>query len=381
MRRERPAAGRIHAEPRRRVMTAPPSSGMMPLSAPVVECLGVPITAHTRDSAARHVVHLAGLMREARQGPTDEPGASGSRRGSDVHLTNAYTLALADRDPELCAILRSASLNLPDGQSVAWASQLLHRDDALPGTRVYGPDLLLDVFALSQHTDLRHYLLGSTPDVLEALHRELRRRFPQARITGTCSPPFRPLTARELRQQAEDIRAAEADIVWVGLGTPKQDRWAADLCAELPMVAVAVGAAFDFIAGTKRQAPLWMQHNGLEWLFRLGCEPRRLWRRYVFGNARFLWGVTRQVTINGSAAGPRAVQGPRLRAAGGPTGSGADVSQPDDTVRQASSGVSFHRPRCPRVASPFGRQPAPGDVVSPSPHPQWQRPPRPSQEA
>ncbi|WP_338898248.1 WecB/TagA/CpsF family glycosyltransferase [Streptomyces sp. TG1A-60] len=309
-------------------MTAPPSSRTTPVpAAPVVECLGVPITAHTRDSAARHVVHLAGRMREARDGLTDGPGASGMQRGSDVHLSNAYTLALADRDPELHGILRSASLNLPDGQSVAWASQLLHRDDTLPGTRVYGPDLLLDVFALSQHTDLRHYLLGSTPDVLDALHRELERRFPRTRITGTCSPPFRPLTAQELRQQAADIRAAGADIVWVGLGTPKQDRWAAELCAELPVVAVAVGAAFDFIAGAKRQAPPWMQHNGLEWLFRLGCEPRRLWRRYVFGNARFLWGVTRQATVGGSTASPRTVRGMAPCDAGRPTGPSVRVSE------------------------------------------------------
>ncbi|MER7899021.1 WecB/TagA/CpsF family glycosyltransferase [Streptomyces sp. NPDC096046] len=362
-------------------MTAPPSSRATPLkAAPVVECLGVPITAHTRDSAARHVVHLAGRMREARQGLAEGTGRTG-RRGSDVHLSNAYTLAVADRDPELRAILRSASLNLPDGQSVAWASQLLHRDDTLPGTRVYGPDLFLDVFALSQHTDLRHYLLGSTPDVLGALHRELRRRFPQARITGTCSPPFRPLTTQELRQQAKDIRAAEADIVWVGLGTPKQDRWAADLCAELPVVAVAVGAAFDFIAGTKRQAPLWMQHNGLEWLFRLGCEPRRLWRRYVFGNARFLWGVTRQAAVGGSTANPRAVRGTRLLAAKRPTGPGVRVSQPHDLVQVAAPGVPSDRPRCSRGVSAFGRQPPPPDVISQSPHQERQRPLRPSQEA
>ncbi|MEU9173154.1 WecB/TagA/CpsF family glycosyltransferase [Streptomyces sp. NPDC048420] len=254
----------------------------------------MPITAHTRESAARHVMHLAQRIREAHHAQVDGAEAVPTRQGSDVHLSNAYTLALADRDAELRSLLRSASLNLPDGQSVVWANQLLHRPTPLPSTRVYGPDLLLDVFALSRNTDVRHYLLGSTPQVLDGLHRELHRRFPGTRIVGTCSPPFGLLTAEELRRQAEDIRAAGADIVWVGLGTPKQDRWAADLCAQLPVVAVAVGAAFDFIAGTKRQAPSWMQRNGLEWLFRLGCEPRRLWRRYLFGNARFMRGVVRQ---------------------------------------------------------------------------------------
>lgn len=263
--------------------------------APVVECLGVPITAHTREGAARHVLHLARRIREARLGGTADD--RGTVRGSDVHLSNAYTLALADRDAELRSVLNSASLNLPDGQSVVWASQLLHRDTPLPSTRVYGPDLLLDVFSLSQHTEVRHFLLGSTPQVLDSLHRELRRRFPKARIVGTCSPPFRPMTPLERQQQAEQVRAAEADIVWVGLGTPKQDRWAAELCAALPVVAVAVGAAFDFIAGTKPQAPPWMQRNGMEWLFRLGCEPRRLWRRYLFGNARFVQGIVQQALL------------------------------------------------------------------------------------
>jgi N-acetylglucosaminyldiphosphoundecaprenol N-acetyl-beta-D-mannosaminyltransferase len=279
-------------------MTAPPSSRPTgPTSpAPVVECLGVPITAHTRENAARHVVGLVHRIHAARHGGTGGPDALGVPPGSDVHLANAYTLALADRDPELHGILRSASLNLPDGQPVVWANQLLHRGATLPSTRVYGPDLLLDVFALTEHTELNHYLLGSTPQVLDALHRELRQRCPGTRIVGTSSPPFRPLSPQELRQQVEYIRSAAADIVWVGLGTPKQDRWAADLCAALPVVAVAVGAAFDFIAGAKRQAPPWMQRNGLEWLFRLGCEPRRLWRRYLFGNARFVRGVVRQAS-------------------------------------------------------------------------------------
>jgi N-acetylglucosaminyldiphosphoundecaprenol N-acetyl-beta-D-mannosaminyltransferase len=159
---------------------------------------------------------------------------------------------------------------------------------------VYGPDLFLDVFARGQDVGLRHYLLGSTPEVLDALQRELRRRFPLARIAGACSPPFRPLSPGELHDQQQDILASGADIVWVGLGTPKQDVHAAELASSLPVVCAAVGAAFDFVAGHKPQAPGWMRRGGLEWTFRLGCEPRRLWRRYLFGNARFVWGVARQ---------------------------------------------------------------------------------------
>jgi N-acetylglucosaminyldiphosphoundecaprenol N-acetyl-beta-D-mannosaminyltransferase len=266
---------------------------------PVVGCLGVPIAAHTRRSAACEVVRLARLHRATRS-------AAGAR-GSDVHLCNAHTLALADRDQELRGILGSAALNLPDGQSVVWANQLLHRDTPLPATRVYGPDLFLDVFGHGQNAGLRHYLLGATPEVLDALRSELLRRFPKARIVGTCSPPFRSLTALELRDEERAILASGADIVWVGLGTPKQDVRAAQLAAALPVVSVAVGAAFDFVAGHKRQAPPWVQRRGLEWAFRLGCEPRRLWRRYLFGNARFLSGVARQAM--GSAAWHRAPAG------------------------------------------------------------------------
>ncbi|AWI31838.1 glycosyltransferase [Streptomyces sp. ICN441] len=289
-----------------------------PGAVPVVSCLGVPVAAHTPESAARRVVHRALHVREAREAHRtgDAVGPAVTPEGSDVHLCNAYTLALGDRDPELLGTLRSAFLNLADGQPVVWANRFLHRGTALPRGRVYGPDLMLDVFSMSQGTGLRHYLLGSTPDVLAALQRELRRRFPRAVLAGSCSPPFRSLTARELRDQEEDIRAREADIVWVGLGTPLQDHRAAELGAALPVVTVAVGAAFDFIAGSKRQAPHWMRRGGLEWLFRLGCEPRRLWRRYLFGNARFVKGVVRQAALRtapGRAVAP--VRPPAIGAA------------------------------------------------------------------
>ena len=265
---------------------------------PVVSCLGVPVTAHTREGAANRVVHRALHLRDAREAHrTGNVGAGPALKGSDVHLCNAYTLALADRDPNLLETLRTAFLNLADGQPVVWANQLLHRGTALPRRRVYGPDLMLDSLSMSEGTGLRHYLLGSTPEVLAALQREVRRRFPRALIAGACSPPFRSLTAQELHEQEDDILAVGADIVWVGLGTPLQDHRAAELSAALPVVTVAVGAAFDFIAGNKRQAPTWMQNGGLEWVFRLACEPRRLWRRYLFGNARFVGGVVRQATL------------------------------------------------------------------------------------
>jgi N-acetylglucosaminyldiphosphoundecaprenol N-acetyl-beta-D-mannosaminyltransferase len=279
-------------------MTAPADLASGPAPRPTVNCMGVPIAGHTPLSAAREIIRLALLQRDTRV-----PGSDG---GSDVHLCNAYTLALADRNPELRAVLQRAALNLPDGQPVVWANQLLHRGTPLPATRVYGPDLFLDVFRLSQDEGVRHFLLGSTPEVLDAMTAELRWRFPRARIAGVCSPPFRPLGPGELDAQRQHILASGADLVWVGLGTPKQDLHAARLAAALPVVCVAVGAAFDFVAGSKPQAPRWMRRGGLEWTFRLGCEPRRLWRRYLFGNSRFVLGVARQAA--GGVAARRSVQ-------------------------------------------------------------------------
>ena len=242
----------------------------------VLPCAGVPITAVTRAEAARMLVELATQPHEV---------------GLDVHLCNAYTIALADKDPVLLALLKRASVNFPDGMSVVWANRLLHRHQPVPSNRVYGPDLFLDVVAAGQDVVLRHYLLGSTPQALAALRTELERRFPRTVIVGAASPPFRELSADERAQQTRAIREADPQIVWLGLGTPKQDVEAARLADDFPAVCVAVGAAFDFVAGLKPQAPSWMQDHGLEWVFRLGSEPRRLWRRYLFGNLRFVKAV------------------------------------------------------------------------------------------
>lgn len=238
----------------------------------VVDCAGVPIVACTPEEAAREVVRRAA-----------------ERHATDVHLCNAYTLALADGDPQLRGLLRSAGLNFPDGQGVVWANRLLHRGQQLPVERVYGPDLFLEVCRIGRAADLGHYLLGSTPEVLDRLGAELSRRFLGLRIVGSEAPPFRPVTEAERQAQFARISASGAHIVWVGLGTPKQDLEAARLAARHDAVFVAVGAAFDFISGNKAQAPLWMQRSGLEWLFRLAGEPRRLWRRYAFGLPQFAW--------------------------------------------------------------------------------------------
>jgi N-acetylglucosaminyldiphosphoundecaprenol N-acetyl-beta-D-mannosaminyltransferase len=243
-----------------------------------LNCAGVPISSLTPKEACALLV---------------EAGLNGPNGPLDVHLCNAYTLALADKSREFREMLRGSALNLPDGMSVMWANQLLHRGQFAPRVRVRGTDLFLNVVCAGSDQQLRHYLLGSTPDVLESLTKNLRERCPAALIVGSESPPFRDITDLEREDQIQRLTESRAQIVWVGLGTPKQDFEAIRLARRVPLVFVAVGAAFDFVAGNKREAPVWMQRAGLEWIYRLVSEPRRLWRRYLFGNARFLMAVIR----------------------------------------------------------------------------------------
>ena len=251
-----------------------------PLPAQVIRevlCARVPIRVCTPGDAVDEVLRLAVPPR---------------RRGADVHLCNAYTLSLADQDREYRAMLQSSTMNLADGKSVAWVNRL-DRTVERTADRVRGNDLFLDVVDRGRRMGVRHYLLGSTPEVIDQLKTNLLARFPDAEIVGSEAPPFRPLTDEERGAQLTRIEEAGADVVWVGLGTPKQDVAALELARDAGVVAIAIGAAFDFIAGNKAEAPIWMQTSGLEWMHRLASEPRRLWRRYLFGNSRFVYAALR----------------------------------------------------------------------------------------
>lgn len=215
-------------------------------------------------------------------------------RALHVHLVNAYTLALADGDDAYAKLLSEESINLPDGRPLAIISKLIGH--VPPLNQIRGPDLFLSSFDVGRRFGVRHYLLGSSEAVLDELQTRLTTRFPGCEIVGVDSPPYRALTNAELATQDARIRAADPDIVWIGLGTPKQDKEAARLAKSTGLTCVAVGAAFDFAAGSVREAPRWMTRFCLEWLFRLMSEPRRLWRRYVFGNVRFLRIVARSIT-------------------------------------------------------------------------------------
>jgi len=181
-------------------------------------------------------------------------------------------------DEGLRAIFNASGMTTPDGMPLVWYLRARgHRHVE----RVYGPDLMLAFCERSQARGYRHFFYGGEESTLKALDANMRARFPGLGIAGVLAPPFRPLTADEDAEICERIRKARADVVWVGLGSPKQERWMAEHVGRVGApVLIGVGAAFDFLSGRKRQAPRWVQRSGLEWLFRLIQEPRRLWPRY-----------------------------------------------------------------------------------------------------
>lgn len=227
-------------------------------------------------------------------------GLRATDRGIAVHFANAYNIALAGDDATYRALMQRGDLVFTDGMPVVWAGRRLHADVASQWTRVYGPDVMVGVLDAAACGDREtsdptlHYLLGGSPETLDRLRATIAFRWPYARIVGAESPPFRPWTDAELTERAARIAASGATHVWVGLGTPKQDIEVRRLADSLPVVALAVGAAFDFIAGTVEQAPAWMQRSGLEWTYRLAREPRRLAKRYLWGNPKFVAAVAKQ---------------------------------------------------------------------------------------
>jgi N-acetylglucosaminyldiphosphoundecaprenol N-acetyl-beta-D-mannosaminyltransferase len=207
----------------------------------------------------------------------------------------------SQEDAGLRAIHDAAGLVTPDGMPLVWLGRLAGWRHV---RRVYGPDLMLALCERSVTAGYRHFFYGATTSVLERLERRLVARYPGLHIVGRYAPPFRPLTGPEDDAVTRAINESSPDIVWVGLSTPKQERWMAEHVGRLDVPAlIGVGAAFDFHAGVKRQAPRWMQRSGLEWVFRLGTEPRRLWRRYLRNNPRFVIQVLRQLTSRRSRAG------------------------------------------------------------------------------
>lgn len=209
------------------------------------------------------------------------------RKKGYVCVSPVSTIMECQRDKRLLNIVNSATLTTPDGMPSVWIGK---RKGFKHMGRVYGPDLMLALCDLSQQKGYSHYFYGATTEVLDKLKDKFKKRFPALKIVGSYAPPFRALSPEEGQAIAEEINKLKPDVVWVGLGSPKQDYWMAHYrpVLEAPMF-LGVGAAFDFLSDCKPQAPRWMQRIGLEWLFRLACEPQRLWRRYLIGNTKFIY--------------------------------------------------------------------------------------------
>ena len=216
------------------------------------------------------------------------------RRTEYVCVVSVHGLVAAQRDPTIRHALNQCGMATEDGMPIVWWSRLAGFSKA---RRVCGSDLLDAACARGVQRGFRHYFYGAAPKVTERLIHRLQKRHPGLCVTGYRCPPFRPLTSVEHAAEIAAINAAEPDFVWVGLGTPEQEKWMLEHLGKVDAAAlIGVGAAFDFHAGTKPRAPVWMQHVGLEWLFRLLTEPRRFVHRYLFDNLLFVGYMLQQVT-------------------------------------------------------------------------------------
>lgn len=235
---------------------------------PRVDVLGVNISCLTLDSAVQEVT-----------------GWVDRDEHRYVCVTGVHGVMECQRDPRLLRIHNQSGMTTPDGMPMVWAARWAGQREV---RRVYGPDLMLAVLTRAAGQGWSSFFYGGGPGTAQLLARRLSARIPGMTVAGTWTPPFRPLTPDEDAEVVQRINDSGAQLVWVGLSTPKQERWLADHVGRLRANAVlGVGAAFDIHAGTVPQAPVWVQRSGLEWAYRLGHEPRRLWRRYLRNNPTF----------------------------------------------------------------------------------------------
>ena len=204
-----------------------------------------------------------------------------------VCVTGVHGIMEAQADEDFRNILNRSFLTTPDGMPTVW---LGHLQGFKRMTRVYGPDYMTLMCERSVARGYKHFFYGGNTGVAAALREKLTRRFPGLNVAGIYTPPFRPLNELEEQDLQSQLEAAQADILWCGLSTPKQERFMAAYSGRLPVkLMVGVGAAFDILSGNISEAPMWMKKSGLQWLYRLMKEPRRLWRRYLSNNPRFAW--------------------------------------------------------------------------------------------
>jgi N-acetylglucosaminyldiphosphoundecaprenol N-acetyl-beta-D-mannosaminyltransferase len=210
-----------------------------------------------------------------------------------VCVTGVHGIMEAQRDPEFRRVLNKSFLTTPDGMPTVWVGRL---QGHLNMGRVYGPDLMLELCKLSVNSGYKHYLYGGRLGVAERLAASLATRFPGIKIVGTYTPPFRRLNEDEENELIQVVARLKPDLFWVGLSTPKQERFMAEYLPKLETkLMVGVGAAFDIHAGLLKDSPSWVKKTGMQWCHRLIQEPKRLWKRYLLNNPRFLWHVSLQL--------------------------------------------------------------------------------------
>lgn len=211
-----------------------------------------------------------------------------------VCVTGVHGIMEAQRDPALCEILNRSLLTTPDGMPTVWVGRL---QGYRRMGRVFGPDLMASVCRLSCEKGYTHYFYGGGPGTVDRLRETLTNRFPGLRVVGTFTPPFRSLTPSEEQELLEDVSRARPQIFWVGLSTPKQERFMAQYIQKIETkIMVGVGAAFDFHTGRIKDSPEWIKKAGLQWAHRLAQEPRRLTRRYIRNNPGFVWKISLQLS-------------------------------------------------------------------------------------
>ena len=259
----------------------------LPLQEPQerINVLGVGISILDMQSAVSKVIEGA-----------DQPGHAGY-----VAVTGVHGVIESQRDSDLKKVYNQSFLSTPDGVPMVWVGRALGHQEI---SRVYGPDLMLEVSAASVHSQRGHYYFGGKDGVADELKSDLEKRFEGLNVSGTMTPPFRPMTDEEDQQLVDELQRLKPHFFWVGLGAPKQELFMHDFLQRHPdltaswghgMIMLGVGAAFDFHTGRLRQAPKFMQRSGLEWLFRLAMEPGRLWKRYAYTNSMFLFRIFPQL--------------------------------------------------------------------------------------
>lgn len=217
-----------------------------------------------------------------------------ARESRYICICNVHSVVTARSDPEFKKAVNGADMSTSDGAPIAWALRKLGFPEQ---ERINGPDLMWRYLREAEQAGQKVYFYGSTDETLEKLRSSIANAFPGLEVAGMYSPPFRAASWLEDEAQVEQINRSGANVVLVGLGCPKQEKWMAAHHGRINAVMIGVGAAFDYHAGTKKRAPLWWQHNGLEWLYRLGSEPRRLMKRYLVTNTLFVLGFARQLVI------------------------------------------------------------------------------------